>query len=107
MPKEIAKRIREIRTSMRLTQSQFSELVDLSEDSIGKIERGVTEPTITTLKRIADAVKAPLSELLGETHPKEKIQNKAIDNLVKYLRTKPANDVKLVHEIALKILERK
>lgn len=107
MTKEIAKRIRDLRTSMRLTQSQFAELVDLSEDSIGKIERGVTEPTLTTLERIADAIKVPFSELLGEAPSKEKSQNKAIDNLVNYLKTKSVNDIKLIHEIAIKIMERK
>ena len=42
---------------MRLTQSQLAELVDLSEDSIGKIERGVNAPTTDTLLKIAEGLK--------------------------------------------------
>lgn len=38
--KDIAVKIRELRKSLKLTQSQFAERVNLSEDSIGKIERG-------------------------------------------------------------------
>lgn len=107
MAREIAERIKELRGSMKLTQSRFAELTDLSEDSIGKIERGAAVPTISTLKRIAEALKMPLSELLGEVSSKGKTQNKAVEDLVKYLKTKPHADVKLIHEIAVKILERK
>lgn len=107
MTKEIAKRISDLRRSMKLTQSQFAELVDLSEDSIGKIERGVTVPTLATLKRVADGLKIPLFELLEETPLKEKTPDKAIKDLVKYMRTKSVNDVRFIHEIAVKILERK
>lgn len=107
MTKGIAKRISDLRSSMKLTQSQFAELADLSEDSIGKIERGVTVPTLVTLKRVADGLKIPLSGLLEETPSKEKTPDKAINDFVKYMRTKSANDVRLIHEIAVKILERK
>lgn len=107
MAREIAERIRELRRAMRLTQSRFAELTDLSEDSIGKIERGAAVPTVATLRRIADALKMPLSELLGEAPAKGKGRNKAVEDLVKYLQTKPYEDVRLIHEIAVKVLERK
>ncbi len=95
---------------LKLTQSRFAELVNLSEDSIGKIERGASVPTISTLKQIAEALKISLSELLEEAPAKEKSANKdankAMDDLVKYLKTRPIEDIKLIHELAIKILER-
>lgn len=91
---------------MRLTQSQFAELVNLSEDSIGKIERGTSVPTISTLKQIAEALKIPLSNLLEQVPGKEKGRNKALDDLIGYLKTKSPEDINLIHEIAVKILER-
>jgi len=105
MAKDIATRLKNLRKSMRLTQSQFAELVNLSEDSIGKIERGTSIPTISTLKQISDSLKIPLSELLEEAPIKEK-PSKALDDLIKYLKTKSTEDIKLIHEIAVKILER-
>ena len=75
MAKDISKRIRDLRKAMKLTQSQFAEMVNLSEDSIGKIERGVSVPTVDTLSKIADGLKITLSEVLEETIQKTKSQN--------------------------------
>lgn len=107
MAKDISKRIRDLRKSMKLTQSQFAEMVNLSEDSIGKIERGVSVPTIDTLSKIADGLKITLSELLGEKQHKAKSQNQVIEDFAKYLKTKSTDDVRLIHEVAVKILERR
>lgn len=105
MAKDIAIRLKHLRKSMMLTQSQFAELVNLSEDSIGKIERGTSIPTVSTLKQIAEALKIPLSDLLDYAPLKEK-PSRALDDLIKYLKTKSPEEIKLIHEIAVKILER-
>ncbi len=108
MVEDISKRIRELRKSMGLTQSQFAELVSLSEDSIGKIERGISVPTVDTLTKIAEGLNMPLFELLGgEISKKEKKQYQVLECLVRYLKTKSYKDIKLIHELAVKILERK
>lgn len=109
--KDICKRIRELRKSMKLTQSQFSELVNLSEDSIGKIERGVTIPTIDTLYKIANGLKIPIEDLISplkeiKEKPSQK-STKALNDLITYLKTRPPEDIKFIHELAVKILERK
>jgi transcriptional regulator with XRE-family HTH domain len=101
-------KIKEIRKSMRLTQSQFAELVDLSEDSIGKIERCVNVPTIETLYKISKALKMPVETFLPSS--KEKAQKKfppELEDLINYLRTRTAEDIRFLHEIAVKIFERK
>ena len=102
---DIGKRIRILRKRMRLTQSQVAELVDLSEDSIGKIERGVNAPTTDTLLKIAAGLKITPAELLDETQEKEKGKHKALNDFVKYLKTKSTNDVGLIHRIAIIIFE--
>ena len=104
---DIGKRIRILRKRMRLTQSQVAELVDLSEDSIGKIERGVNAPTTDTLLKIAAGLKITPAELLTETQEKEKDRHKALNDFVKYLKTKSTNDVGLIHRIAVMIFEKK
>ena len=106
--KDVCKRIRELRKSLKLTQSEFAELVDLSEDSIGKIERGITTPTIDTLYKIASGLKMPIGDLISI--PKERSSeklSKPIADLVAYLKTRTPEDVKFIHELAVKILERK
>lgn len=106
--KEICQKIREIRKSLKLTQSQFAEICNLSEDSIGKIERCITVPTIETLYKIAKSLKKPVETFLP-SH-KEKCCNNAADELtafVNYLRLHPAEDIKFIHELAVKIFERR
>lgn len=105
--KDIGKRIRDLRTAMKLTQSQFAELVGLSEDSIGKVERGISVPTIDTLMKMAEGLKVTLAELLEEPQQKAEGKNKILNDFIKYLRTKPPDDIRLIHEVAIKILERK
>jgi len=106
--KDVCKRIRELRKSMRLTQSQFAELVDMSEDSIGKIERGITIPSIDTLYKVANSVKLPVEKLLSpleETRSKE--SSKALTDFITYLKTLSPEDIKFIHQLTIKILKRK
>lgn len=106
--KDICRKIRELRKSMKLTQSQFAELVDLSEDSIGKIERCVTIPTIETLHKIAGGVKMPIEALISSpVERSDKRSSKMLTDLISYLKTRPPEDIKLIHEIAIKIFESK
>ncbi len=101
-------KIRKIRQSMGLTQSQFAELVGLSDDSIGKIERCVNIPTIETLYKISKALKMPVEQFLP--HSKEKATRDfppELKNLISYLGIRPPEDIRLIHELAIKIFERK
>jgi len=101
------RRIRELRKSMKLTQSQFAELVNLSEDSIGKIERGVTIPKITTLSKIAQGLKIPIEILISPLKEASSQQDKELKNFISYLKTRSPEDIKFIHELSLKILGRK
>ncbi len=106
--KKVCGRIREIRKSMKLTQSQFAELAGLSEDSVGKIERGDTVPTIDTLYKIATGLKVPIEKLLHlEKQAPATGRNKAIEDFVTYLETRSSDDVKFIHRLAVQILGKK
>ena len=105
--KEICARIRDIRTAMKLTQSQFSELTNISEDSLGKIERGVNVPTLDSLNKIAAGIKMPLTELISPLEKKAKSNVcQELEDLGAFLKTRPPEDIKLIHELAIKILDR-
>jgi len=105
---EICKRIKEIRKSMKLTQSQFAELCNLSEDSIGKIERCVTIPTIDTLYKISGNLQKPMSSFFSSGNKDKSCAGLSgeLTALVTYLKTRPTDDVEFIHELAIKILER-
>lgn len=106
--KDIAIKIRELRKALKLTQSQFAERVNLSEDSIGKIERGIGVPTLDTLNKIASGLKMPVEDLLStlKKKPSQKPSG-PLSDLMAYLQTRSPEDIRFIHEIAVKILERK
>jgi transcriptional regulator with XRE-family HTH domain len=106
---DISKKIRELRKALKLTQSQFAELVHLSVDSVGKIERGVGGvPTVETLKNIADALNMPVEDLIYPS--KKKTAHKPareLADLLAYMQTRTPEDIKFIHELAIKIFEKK
>lgn len=60
-----AKRIREIRLSKNLSQAELAEKIGIAVQNYWKIEKGITDLTLSRLNKIADALEVPLAELLG------------------------------------------
>jgi transcriptional regulator with XRE-family HTH domain len=58
------KRITELRNKAGLTQQQLAKVARVRQASISEWERGDTEPTVASLKKIAKALKTSVSELL-------------------------------------------
>lgn len=52
---QIATRLQAIRESMGMTQAQLEKKTGIHQAEISKIERGIGNPSVNTLKRIADA----------------------------------------------------
>ena len=51
------------RQKRKLSQEELAELANLSRITIGKLERGVTSPTIDTLERVAAVFGLTFTEL--------------------------------------------
>jgi len=62
----LGKVLRDKREALAVTQEQFAEKVDLSKNYIGNIERGEYEVAISTLAKIATALRTTASELVRE-----------------------------------------
>lgn len=63
----IAVNIRKLRNAKGLSQDKLSKLADLSFNTITKIEAGDTpNPTIETVKKIADALETNIDSLMKE-----------------------------------------
>ena len=58
--------IRNRRTAMGLSQEKLGEVAGLDRTYISGVERGVRNPTISSLGRIAAALECDLSEILIE-----------------------------------------
>ncbi len=62
--KEIGKRIREEREKFGLTREKFAELLELSPNFVGQIERGEKKMSLETLVNISDCLHVPLDYLI-------------------------------------------
>jgi transcriptional regulator with XRE-family HTH domain len=62
--KAIGLRIRELRKQKKLSQEELSYKSELMLSQIGRIERGETNPTISTLYVLAEALEVELKDLV-------------------------------------------
>ena len=60
------KRIRETREAQGLSLEQLARLTGISGPALSLIETGKRDPRLTTLKRIADALRAPLATIIAD-----------------------------------------
>jgi transcriptional regulator with XRE-family HTH domain len=56
--------LRELREKKKLSQEKLAEYCDLDRTYISLLERGLRQPTITTLFKLSDALKIKPSELV-------------------------------------------
>jgi len=62
----ISMNLKNIRKERQLTLEAASQLTGVSVSMLGEIERGVTNPTITILWKIADGLKISISDLIKD-----------------------------------------
>lgn len=62
--KAIGQKIYALRTQRGLSQNELSLEADVMKSQIGRIERGETNPTISTLNVLAEALGVELKELV-------------------------------------------
>ena len=62
--KSFGKNLAFLRKEAKLTQIELEEKAGLSESTIGRTERGLSNPTLSTLIAIAKALNIPTKDLL-------------------------------------------
>jgi DNA-binding XRE family transcriptional regulator len=60
----VGQRLRETRAAQGLSLEQLARLTGISAPALSLIETGKRDPRLTTLKRIADALRVPLATLI-------------------------------------------
>lgn|SRR6185295_3194440 len=100
----VGKRIKRVRQRNGLTQDQFAEQVGLSSKYISGIERGVENPTMDTLFRLAKVLGVESYDLFlfGESDESEKVLRKGIEKMV---READRGQLKLYFDVMRKVLE--
>jgi transcriptional regulator with XRE-family HTH domain len=62
-------RIRELRTERGMTLTELARTSGLSAGLISQVERGLTDPSLETLRRVARTLDVPLFSLFREAEP--------------------------------------
>ncbi|HHY47296.1 MAG TPA: helix-turn-helix transcriptional regulator [Firmicutes bacterium] len=100
--KGISKKLRELREAQGLTQEQLGEKAGLNSSFVGQIERGVRQPSITTLESLASALGVSLKALFMET---DTDRDKALQDLEIVLSKATAREIQSVTRLARVFLE--
>lgn len=64
----LARRVRERRMALGLTQEQLAELAEMSTNFLARMEMAGRTPSFATLARLAGALEVHVSDLLTEEH---------------------------------------
>ncbi len=102
----VGNRIKQLRKNLQLTQANLADKAGLSTNFIALLEKGKRSASVDTLFRISKVLKVELKELFDFPEKKSKAQL-ALDELIKLLKRKSADDVVMVRDIAGIVLDRK
>lgn len=59
-------KVRKLRRKQKLAQEQLAELMGISSMTLYRIEKGMADMNVTTLKKIADSLQVSPSEIVDE-----------------------------------------
>lgn len=62
--------LRELRLEKGLSQEKLAELCDLTPNYISFLERGLRQPTLTTLYKLSSALNLSINELINSVESK-------------------------------------
>ena len=68
----LGERVNALRVALGLSQEDFAGRVGLDRTYVSGIERGLRNPTLLVLLRLAQALEVPVTELLEEPSPQQK-----------------------------------
>ncbi len=79
LDKNIAENLKRIRKSRNMSLDMLAEKTGVSKSMLGQIERGESNPTVTTIGKIVDGIKIPFEDLIYQkTEPIEIIDNERL-----------------------------
>ena len=103
----LGERIKAIRKEMKLKRAGFSQLVQMSEDTIGLIERGQKLPRLETLYKISSSLNIPLVKILDfEKKIKPSIKHQDLHLLNLYVKTELPRQIQKIRTVAQNILNK-
>jgi len=89
--KRVGKEVRRRRKLLGWSQEKLAQKADIAFNHLSRIERGITNPRLATLHRIAMALKASLAEILKFTHSQKDKSSPTLmfEELLEILKERP------------------
>ena len=100
--KQVGLHIAKLRRAKGITQSNLAEMVGVTFETISRLERGITLPSISTLEKIGTALDLPLKVMFDfgynpRTKKKTPIE-KEIDKIIIMLKPRRLEEIRLVRK---------
>jgi transcriptional regulator with XRE-family HTH domain len=71
MTKEhLAKTVRALREKLQWSQERLAREADITTGYVARLEKGLHDPSLSTIEKLAGALKTSVSQLLGEKKQK-------------------------------------
>lgn len=109
MPKNIlGNKLKKLRKEKKLTQSELSKILGLSENYIAKVESGV-KPSMETFRKLADFFQVPIEYLVSESEDNAvviPVQNKEVLDALMEVDKMEHEDQKLVLDVVKVIMKK-
>jgi transcriptional regulator with XRE-family HTH domain len=112
MPDDIEKligaQIARIRKEREITQEQLAESVDVATETISRLERGVSVPSLKTLEKISWALHTSLRDLLDFEYPqkpKDIFSEQELAKVITLLKTRSKEDIKMGYQFLKNLFE--
>ena len=100
----VGTRVAKFRKASGLTQEQLADQLSVAHETVSRMERGATAPSIKTLGRIARALGVSVRDLLAPERRASEA-DVAIDDLVSLLKRRRPQEIRLVRKMAASLLE--
>ncbi len=88
--------IKNHRKQAGLTQFELSELIEIDDKQLGKIERGVHYPSVPTFLKIIKALNIDINEFYSGDTPSTSVEE---SRLMRLIRTASPKELDLVYKI--------
>jgi transcriptional regulator with XRE-family HTH domain len=98
MDRSFGRKIRDYRIDLDMSQKEMSSLIPMNQSNYSKIERGLQEPNIHQLKRIAEILNKSIDDLLDidrnsiEENTLKNFQKEFDELYNKYFKSKKQQD---------------
>ena len=103
MQQMLGRRIARFRKAAGLTQEQIGDKLNVALETVSRMERGATAPSVKTLGRLGTVLNVPIQEFFRpEAGTSEREQ--ALDDLLTILRRRDAREIRLVKEVVSSLL---